>query len=240
MYFGTNYSWNRHFYLIFCLFLFVGKYLFTLHKYPLSLHCYSVRQDQYSAELSFSNVVAYFFNFQCILGQRAIPNICRLSISLLNWYRLLRISLNFLCLHDCLLYLLFLCEKRRVLTSVHFTSRVFVSGGKRCKQKYDAKRQGVFFFIKARSHGAIFCECDCVFTSHSIGCVDVNGTVHMCDCHRFLQATSHMNGLHTHSVPLRCTICDSYKTYESQSHSLNSFINSHVKKAVTFRKNRTV
>ena len=33
--------------------------------------------------------------------------------------------------------------------------------------------------LRACSHDAIFCECDCVFLSHALGCVDVNDTVHM-------------------------------------------------------------
>ena len=35
------------------------------------------------------------------------------------------------------------------------------------------------YWLKARSHGVIFCECDCVFLSHAMGCVDVNDTVHV-------------------------------------------------------------
>ena len=31
--------------------------------------------------------------------------------------------------------------------------------------------------LKARSRGAIFSDCDCVFLSHAMGCVDVNDTV---------------------------------------------------------------
>ena len=33
--------------------------------------------------------------------------------------------------------------------------------------------------IQAHSHSVIFSECDCVFfTSHGMGCMDVNDTVH--------------------------------------------------------------
>ena len=33
--------------------------------------------------------------------------------------------------------------------------------------------------LHVRSHGAIFSECDCIFlTSHGIGSIDVNYTVH--------------------------------------------------------------
>ena len=34
----------------------------------------------------------------------------------------------------------------------------------------------LMFCLKARSHGTIFCECDC---DKKMGCVDVNETVHM-------------------------------------------------------------
>ena len=34
--------------------------------------------------------------------------------------------------------------------------------------------------LKAHSHGVIFSECDCVFfTTHGMGCMDVNDTVHI-------------------------------------------------------------
>ena len=33
--------------------------------------------------------------------------------------------------------------------------------------------------LRARSHGAIFCECDSIFLSHAMDCVDVTDNVHM-------------------------------------------------------------
>ena len=60
----------------------------------------------------------------------------------------------------------------------------------------------------ARSHGAIFCECNCVFLSHAIGCVEVNDTVHMVQLQWiFVCNIAHEWVPHTHSV--RFAMCDS-------------------------------
>ena len=57
--------------------------------------------------------------------------------------------------------------------------------------------------MKARSHGVIFCECDCdkkwvVWMSMRLFILS--------DCNAFVCVMSQMNGLHTHSVRLQCVI----------------------------------
>ena len=94
-----------------------------------------------------------------------------------------------------------------------------------------------------------FCECDCVFTSHSIGCVDVRARSHgtMCDCD-FLRYRNWIlwllmtlftilecDVIHEWVLYLFCVIaiCDSnvrtckYKWYINQSSCVNNFTKTH-------------
>ena len=80
--------------------------------------------------------------------------------------------------------------------------------------------------LKALSHSAIFCECDC----------DKKWAVWMsirlfiwCNCNAFEHVGWHMNGFHTHSCVI--AMCDFIiYLYRSQSHHVNNFTKWHVKK----------
>ena len=63
--------------------------------------------------------------------------------------------------------------------------------------------------LKARSRGAIFSECDCDFFYRMQWVVWMSMILfRWCDCNVFLCVMLHMNRFHTHSVRLRCVMCN--------------------------------